>query len=360
MGQFFGSENIPNIVKASTTSITLAATNGGSPTFIKVAGQGYSPSATLTLSTATSGAGGIDTGSIAANSTYYVYAILSGGNLSLIASLATPSTGPSGFTSAYRAIGLFSTLAASTAIDFVMGLDPTVPGVKANESATFTRSTTLTSSVIGTISSNVRTTDADVTLSISDNPTQTFTGLTTSRAVTLPTTGVNAGDVWRIENTTAQDLVVKSSNGTSLTVANGANIDATHAKGYVVLRALQAAPTTPAHWLVIDLYETYSQANGVTSGNFTAVGTRFTRRMNTVIATGTEGWFVTNNQASQSTSSGYIIARMRPSTFLYFTYRSGTGTTWSAQILTTGIMTYAANGPGGTSVDQGSFCWNTL
>ena len=137
MSQFFGSENIPNIVKASTTSVTLAATNGGSPTLIKVGGQGYSASATLTLSTAVSGAGGIDTGSIAANSTYYVYAVLSGGNLSLIASLATPSTGPSGFTSAYRAIGLFSTLAASTAIDFAMGLDPSVPGVKADASTTF-------------------------------------------------------------------------------------------------------------------------------------------------------------------------------------------------------------------------------
>jgi hypothetical protein len=68
-----------------------------------------------------------------------VYAVLSGGNLSLIASLATPSTGPSGFTSAYRAIGLFSTLAASTAIDFAMGLDVTVPGVKANESVTLTQ-----------------------------------------------------------------------------------------------------------------------------------------------------------------------------------------------------------------------------
>ena len=103
----------------------------------------------------------------------------------------------------------------------------------------------------------IQVADANKTLTSSDVRHQVFTGFSTSRDVTLPTTGIVAGETWRIENTAAFDMVVKSSNGSALTIANGANIDATIRVGYVLLRATQAAPTTPAHWSVIDLKERY-------------------------------------------------------------------------------------------------------
>jgi hypothetical protein len=138
MGQVLRPDNIPNIVKASTTSITLAATNAGKPVCVTVGGQQYVPSATITLSTAASGANGIDTGSIAANSTYYVYAVVSAGNLALVASLAGISTGPTGFTS-YKPIGIFTTLQGSTSIDFATGINPTEPGIDSINANIFTQ-----------------------------------------------------------------------------------------------------------------------------------------------------------------------------------------------------------------------------
>jgi hypothetical protein len=146
MSQYFGQQNIPNIVKASSSSITLAATNAGQPVSILVGGQAYTPSATLTLSTGTSGAGGLDTGSIAANSTYYVYAVISGGNLALVASLAGISTGPTGFTQ-WAPIGLFKTLASSTSIDYAIGINPTEPGITPDGTNVFTGATQFTQSL---------------------------------------------------------------------------------------------------------------------------------------------------------------------------------------------------------------------
>lgn len=85
--------------------------------------------------------------------------------------------------------------------------------------------------------------------------------------VKLPTTGIAAGEVVRIANRSAFDVTVQSSDATAFTVANGANIDATVQSGYVQFVALQNAPTTPAHWLVTDVYS---------ESSFTATATGFT------------------------------------------------------------------------------------
>lgn len=66
MAQVLGADNIPVPVVASTTSLTLAATNKGLPSAYQIGGQQYSNTSTLTLNTATTGAGGLDTGSLGA------------------------------------------------------------------------------------------------------------------------------------------------------------------------------------------------------------------------------------------------------------------------------------------------------
>lgn len=116
MGQVLGPDNIPPIVKASATTLTLATTYLGKTTRITVGGQQYVPAATITLSTATSGFNGIDTGSIAANTLYYVYAVVQGGVLGLVISVTGPATGPTGFTSSYRYVANFRTLSGSSSI----------------------------------------------------------------------------------------------------------------------------------------------------------------------------------------------------------------------------------------------------
>jgi hypothetical protein len=98
-------DNIPTVVKASSTSLTLATTYLGQPTLIRVGGQQYTPSSTITLNTGTVGFNGIDTGALAANTLYYIYAVVQSSNLGMIISTTGPSTGPTGFTSAFKLLG---------------------------------------------------------------------------------------------------------------------------------------------------------------------------------------------------------------------------------------------------------------
>lgn len=119
MGQIRGSDNIPSVVKASTTSLTLAATYLGKPTRLTLGGQQYTISSALTLNTATIGLNGLDAGSLASNTLYYVYgAVNTGGTVGLVASLSAPATGPSGF-AANKFLGRFRTDFAAAAVNTV-------------------------------------------------------------------------------------------------------------------------------------------------------------------------------------------------------------------------------------------------
>jgi hypothetical protein len=118
MGQFLG-ENIPYLNLDSTTQVSLPATYLGQPTRLQVMGQGYKLNSALILSTASTGLGGLDTGSLAANTLYYVYAAVSANVVGLVASVNAPSTGPTGFTQ-WRQIGSFRTQSGSAAINYVM------------------------------------------------------------------------------------------------------------------------------------------------------------------------------------------------------------------------------------------------
>ena len=97
MAQFFGTEDIKDLTKTSQTTLEWAA---GS--VLRIGGQAYSVSSALTLDLATD----IDTGSVANDTIYYVYAVVVAGVVSLKYSLS--SSAPTGF-EAYRKIGAFST-----------------------------------------------------------------------------------------------------------------------------------------------------------------------------------------------------------------------------------------------------------
>jgi len=121
MGQVLLQDNIPTPVVASTTTLTLAATYLGQPTSITIGGQAYTPSALITLNTATTGANGLDTGALGAIQLWYIYAIVHNSTFvpALVASLAVPSTGPtmpSGYGTAYKLVGNFNTNGSSQVV----------------------------------------------------------------------------------------------------------------------------------------------------------------------------------------------------------------------------------------------------
>jgi len=77
----------------STTQVRLPAAS-----YITIGGVQYSNSSALTLSTASVGLNGLDSGTIAAKTLYSLYAVVSGGSIALVAS--TSATAPTGFTTA--------------------------------------------------------------------------------------------------------------------------------------------------------------------------------------------------------------------------------------------------------------------
>lgn len=109
-------ENIPLISKISGTQIQLAATYLGQNGRVNIGGQQYRLTNVLNCNLATTGYGGLDTGSLAANTLYYIYLVVNGSNVpGLVCSTLAPGTGPTGFT-AWREIGRFRTYLGSAVI----------------------------------------------------------------------------------------------------------------------------------------------------------------------------------------------------------------------------------------------------
>ena len=115
MGQVLVQDNLPDLVIASTTTITMATTYLGKQTRISVGGQQYLYSSVITINFATIGINGLDTGAIAANTLYYIYAVQSSNTPGLVASLAAPTTGPTGFT-AWKEVGRCRTLSSAATL----------------------------------------------------------------------------------------------------------------------------------------------------------------------------------------------------------------------------------------------------
>jgi hypothetical protein len=152
---------------------------------------------------------------------------------------------------------------------------------------------------------NINTANTTVTLTASDNRYQVFTSFSTGRTVNLPTTSIAAGEVWVLANTAAFDMTVAASGGSTVDTIQS---------GFIVLVALQAAPTTPAHWLILDFYD---------SGSYTATCTDAVTNNATVKWVRKRGMVQMNvQQTSASAGASNVItasatnnpSRIRPTT----------------------------------------------
>lgn len=112
MGQVLGSNWLSELVVTGATALNMPATYQGVRVRITVGGQQYSPASDVAVNLAVNGFNGLDVGSLAANTLYYIYAVQQSGILGLVASTAAPSTGPSGFL-AWKEVGRFRTAYAS-------------------------------------------------------------------------------------------------------------------------------------------------------------------------------------------------------------------------------------------------------
>lgn len=148
----------------------------------------------------------------------------------------------------------------------------------------------------------ISTIDTNVTMTIASPQNTVYTSFTASRQITLATTGVPAGYQVTLQNINNFDMVIKSSNGSVLTVANSTNCDATVSNGYVIVESLVATPTLPSDWRVVSLYErgklatftiTMGAATGTGEVEFLRQNDRVTLTLNSaVITTAASGNFL--------------------------------------------------------------------
>jgi hypothetical protein len=99
------------------TSQTIVDASATAPACVWIDGKLYANTSPVTLDLDTAGRNGLDTGSKAANTPYYKYAIpaVSGRTFDVVCSVTAPTTGPTGFTG-WSYIGAFATPSASTAL----------------------------------------------------------------------------------------------------------------------------------------------------------------------------------------------------------------------------------------------------
>lgn len=90
MQVFLNKEKLGQFTKTGNTTVQLSSS------VITIGAKQYS-SPNLTLDISSSGVGGLDTGTVSANTLYYVYTVVSSGNVALTASLGVNSIGPIGY-----------------------------------------------------------------------------------------------------------------------------------------------------------------------------------------------------------------------------------------------------------------------
>ena len=148
MQVFANKENIGTISKTGNTTVQL------SPSVITLGAKQYN-TGTLNCDLSTSGAEGLDTGSIVSWTAYYIYAILDGTEVKLIASLSNSQ--PLGFT-LYKLVGGIFTNSSSQieevgALDSNNQLKPTIAGITEHWLGQFTVSTSI--STVSTLHSTI-------------------------------------------------------------------------------------------------------------------------------------------------------------------------------------------------------------
>ncbi len=155
--------------------------------------------------------------------------------------------------------GVTVSAAGSQAADYALTLPTALPSV-----SSFIRSDTSGNLAFYPSGANVRGSEGagTVTLTSADNPYQIFN---TSGAVVcvLPSTGVVAGQVYRLENVgSSGSLEVQSSDASPLGYVNSLY-------SCMTLTALQASPTTEAHWKVNFSYSEYTYSS---AGSYLGAG----------------------------------------------------------------------------------------
>lgn len=106
---------------SADTSQIIIPGSSTRPSIVKIGTQYYQNTTDLTIDLDTAGANGLDTGAKAADTLYYVYAILpaSGSAFRGTISVTAPTTGPTGFGSNWSYLGSFSTNATSGCNPFI-------------------------------------------------------------------------------------------------------------------------------------------------------------------------------------------------------------------------------------------------
>lgn len=168
--------------------------------------------------------------------------------------------------------------------------------------------------LINSITPNIRPSEGagTTTLTVADSRRQVF-NISAARTCVLPSAGIKAGDILVLENISAFDLTVQSSNTSEVTIANGCNQAATIRSGFVELRALQDAPTTPAHWRVTDVFEEYEYAPNITGAVSTgSSAVRLTRHNKMVKCTIRIAPQTASASPEFSTTAVTAPVRMRP------------------------------------------------
>lgn len=224
---------------------------------------------------------------------------------------------------------------------------------------------------------NIVATDADYTVSDLDTDSILFTGFTTTRTVTLPTANIPVGYQLRLENSAAFDMIVNASGGSALTVANGANLDATVRNGFVIVRALQASPTTPAHWRVVNVKEQYTHTTtwtGTGSGGTSASATIILHREDARVVADVGYFGATTNTTDRFNSDTDLVTRFRTNTAkdcIAIVNNNGSyteagmvtiNTNGNIEVFKDGLRNNFANGTGGLSTTSGNrtcLTWTT-
>ncbi len=105
--QFIPSYRKPSFQFQSTKSVVVPA-GTHNPAYFVIGGVPFQSTTNLECNLTINGPGGLNTGSLAASTIYYLYAILANDGVSLLADLQDPSVGPSGYT-LWTYLGAFGT-----------------------------------------------------------------------------------------------------------------------------------------------------------------------------------------------------------------------------------------------------------
>lgn len=120
-GGYVQPENIPILEYSSASVVNVKAGSGAASTLWLLLNDGvrYQAVGTLTVNLTVSGRGGLDSGTEASSTWYYVYAVpsLTSGYFSVLCSVSAPSTGPTGYP-IWRYLGAFRNDGSSNILKF--------------------------------------------------------------------------------------------------------------------------------------------------------------------------------------------------------------------------------------------------